>query len=87
MRYEMPDDVTAPEVSATVRPEEPRRTAVVFLGADDDSDDSPTVHVRVDGGEWSEYSRPVVLRRGQQLEYRAIDDAWNSTPVQTYSID
>lgn len=87
MRYTMPDDVTAPEVSATVRPAEPRHTAVVFLGAEDDTSDNPTVHVRVDGGEWTEYSRPIVVRRGQHLEYRAIDDAWNSTPVQTYSID
>lgn len=87
MRYDLPDDITAPKISADVRPGNPQARAVVQLSAEDATDDAPTIHVRVDDGEWSEYTRPVVLRRGQTLEYRAIDDAWNSTPVQTYTID
>ncbi|PSL02723.1 outer membrane protein assembly factor BamB [Haloactinopolyspora alba] len=86
MRYDLPDDTTAPEVSADVRAgDSGARAAVVKLSADDAADGEPTIHVRVDGGEWSEYDRPVVLRQGQTLEYRAIDDAWNSTPVRTYT--
>ncbi|GAA4431370.1 hypothetical protein GCM10023169_35830 [Georgenia halophila] len=85
VRYDLPEDTTAPELTADVNPPHPRARAVVRLSASDATDDAPEIHVRVDGGEWSEYTRPVVLRRGQSVEYRAIDDAWNSTPVETYA--
>lgn len=84
LRYPLPDDTTAPEISISVTPSQ-ARAAVVRLLADDDTDTTPVIHVRVDGGAWTEYTRPVLLRSGQTVEYRAIDDAWNSTPLGSYS--
>lgn len=87
LRYAMPDDTTAPEVSAEPASSNSRGTAVLWLHADDDTDDDPAIHYRIDDGDWTEYegSRPVLVKRGETLEYRAIDDAWNSSSVQTFS--
>jgi hypothetical protein len=85
VRYALPEDRTAPEVTGSVHPRavRPGGTATVRLSATDDVDPAPTIHYRIDGGEWKTYARPVRLNDGQTMEYRAIDAAWNSSPVKS----
>ncbi|WP_166345487.1 PQQ-binding-like beta-propeller repeat protein [Phytoactinopolyspora limicola] len=85
LRYQLPADRTPPEVNADVLPPNPRqgKGVTVRLNATDDDDSAPTIHYRVDGANWAVYSRPVRLASGQTLEYRAIDAAWNSSPVES----
>lgn len=88
LRWEMPEDDTAPEVAASVQPANPGpgRSALVRLSAQDDQDERPVIDYRVDGGQWSTYTRAIQLERGQSIDYRAIDQAWNSSQVQTVSV-
>ncbi|UFU07593.1 hypothetical protein [Ruania halotolerans] len=81
VRYALPEDVTAPEVTAR------HRGAAVWLEASDGHDDAPRIDYRIDGGEWmsDDGGRPIVVRPGAQLEYRAIDEAWNSSSVEHFT--
>lgn len=90
VRYALPDDVTPPTVALrTGRGNGGGRASAIWLDATDDTDPSPRVQIRVDEGEWQEHrtSRMVLLRRGQRLDYRAIDAAWNASPVESYTAD
>ncbi|QOR69721.1 PQQ-like beta-propeller repeat protein [Ruania alkalisoli] len=80
-RYDLPEDVTAPEVTVDAR------GAAVWLTATDDQDDAPRIDYRVDNGDWQSYDGedPIVVVPGAELEYRAIDDAWNSSEVGYHS--
>jgi streptogramin lyase len=81
----MPGDRTAPEVTARTAPPNPRpgQSVRVHLRARDGVTDEPAIHYRLDGGTWTDYQRPVAVRADQRLEFRAIDEAWNSSEVST----
>lgn len=81
----MPADRTAPEVSAQMAPPNPRpgQTVRAILRAQDDVTADPAIHYRLDDGEWEEYQRPVAVQSDQSLQFRAIDEAWNSSEVVT----
>ncbi|NDL60138.1 PQQ-like beta-propeller repeat protein [Phytoactinopolyspora mesophila] len=88
VQYALPEDRTAPEVTATVHPPSarPGQAVTVRLTATDDVDPAPAIHYRIDEGTWTTYARPVRLSHGQTVEYRAIDAAWNSSPVESLTL-
>ena len=81
----MPADRAAPDVTARTAPPNPRagQSVRVHLSARDDVTDSPAIHYRIDGGTWTDYERPVAVRADQRLQFRAIDEAWNSSEAIT----
>ncbi|MGA4507350.1 hypothetical protein ACQB6R_06510 [Propionibacteriaceae bacterium G1746] len=85
LRIGLPDDVEAPLVTARVSPanDAPARKKLLQLTAND-----PTARIdyQVGDGAWAVYSRPVVIGRGVSVRFRAIDPAWNSSPVQTLQL-
>ncbi|WP_380166712.1 ThuA domain-containing protein [Jannaschia sp. R86511] len=98
---EEPDpDTTAPEVSATVAPEEPAsgwytEPVTVTITATDDSEATGGVvytEYRIGDGDWLEYTTPVVLDPedlgdgSHTLQYRASDAAGNVSEVGTVEV-
>src|SRR5699024_12808995 len=64
------------------------RGAALWLQAEDDTDPAPRIPVRRDDGPWQDHDpdRMVLVRPGRHLRYRAVDAAWNASPVQTSTI-
>ncbi|MGJ7442608.1 ThuA domain-containing protein [Aquipuribacter sp. MA13-6] len=93
-------DTTAPEVSATVAPEEPAsgwytEPVTVTVTATDDSEATGGVvytEYRIGDGDWLEYTAPVVLDPEalgdgtHTLQYRASDAAGNVSEVGTVEV-
>ena len=94
VRYALPADVTPPTVTVrTGRGGQDGghgggRGAAVWLQAEDDTDPAPRIQVRLDDGPWQDHDpdRMVLVRPGRHLRYRAVDAAWNASPVQTYTV-
>lgn len=85
VRYDLPEDVVAPVVTARTGASPAKNGAAVWLDATDDSDADPRIDYRLDGGEWQEYTgEKLLVKRGSSLEYRAIDEAWNTSSVERY---
>ena len=85
MRLELPVDVEAPEITASAQPPSPGpgRSALVRLTADDPR---ARIDYQIDEGEWTVYRRPYTLEAGQRTRFRAIDAAWNSSPVEELAL-
>lgn len=83
--YDLPDDVTKPEVRIAAVEGTPDGMRVTFE-ATDGSDAIPLVQTSSGDGEWSTspLTAQVLVPFGAELEYRAIDDAWNASDVATY---
>lgn len=82
------DDVTPPELTVITSPEEPANgwwTGPVTITAEatDDNDGEVYIEYRVNGGDWSEYTTPVIVEeQGESLvEFRASDTAGNVSDV------
>ncbi|WP_309127341.1 PQQ-binding-like beta-propeller repeat protein [Microbacterium sp.] len=85
VRYDLPEDVTPPVVLARTGDAATTNGAAVWLEATDDADAEPRIDYRIDGGEWREYAgEKLLVKRHASLEYRAVDDAWNTSPVERY---
>lgn len=82
------DDVTPPELSVSVSPEEPASgwwngPVTITAEATDDSDGEVYIEYRINGGDWSEYTTPVIVEeQGESLvELRASDVAGNVSDI------
>lgn len=86
-RYDLPADTTPPSVTAQVRPRgrAPHGPRLVQLSASDDDAGLSAIQYQIDRGAWQVYEHPfVVTERGRHVvAYRAVDSAWNASPVQT----
>ena len=50
------------------------------------TEDSKDKKYRIDGGEWLDYTEPIVINKNSKIEARGIDKAGNASDISSYTI-
>lgn len=84
-RYDLPTTVYTPTASAQSS-YGAGRTTVSLQAAEPGGVGIQEIDYRVDGGSWQVYSQPFTVAGRHVIDYRAVDNAWSASGIQTLSV-
>lgn len=84
-RYDLPATVYVPSVSASVTPDR-GRSIVALQASEPGGAGISEIDYRIGNGTWHVYGQPVTVAGPETVSYRAVDNAWSSSPVKEITV-